>query len=182
MESRSGLEVALRRGRAVDGRERIYVQAPYHPAFPPRARELGGVWVASQRQWAFDVRDEERVRELLVRVYGTDGSADPDLQDVRVRVGPAAWHAPEIWGLGRQICHRPGRDVPVRLGRGVTLLAGQFPARAGSARHPVVGGEGVVLLVRDVPARLVEAHRDGDELAIVPADEPVGEIPPAFLR
>src|SRR5215212_9422329 len=50
--------------------EKIAVSSPYHPSFPPRARQLGGTWDAGRLIWLFDPRDEERVRGLCEEVYG----------------------------------------------------------------------------------------------------------------
>src|SRR5690606_25910046 len=91
----------------------VIVSAPYHPDFPPRARKLGGKWDAYKKVWKFDYRDEDRVRNVLMDVYGTDGrkveSVDfklflPDYLDQR-----------ELWVGDRQVLYRPGRDAEVRL-------------------------------------------------------------------
>ena len=54
--------------------ERLVVQAPFHPDLPAKSRDLGGRWDARQTAWTFDVRDEAAVREMLVSIFGTDGS------------------------------------------------------------------------------------------------------------
>jgi DNA repair protein RadC len=58
----------------VEGEDgRIAVSSPYHPAFPARARSLGGVWDAGRRVWVFDAGDHDRVKSLCREVYGADG-------------------------------------------------------------------------------------------------------------
>ena len=49
---------------------KIAVSSPYHPSFPPRARQLGGTWDAGRLIWLFDPRDKERVQGLCEEVYG----------------------------------------------------------------------------------------------------------------
>jgi DNA repair protein RadC len=49
---------------------KIAVSSPYHPSFPPRARQLGETWDAGRLIWVFDAPDEERVRALCEEVYG----------------------------------------------------------------------------------------------------------------
>lgn len=48
--------------------------APYHPSFSGFARQIGGRWIADKRAWSFDSRDVARVRDLLLDLFGTDGS------------------------------------------------------------------------------------------------------------
>lgn len=135
---------------------RLVLKAPYLPAFPARARALGGRWDGAV--WAFDSRDEARVRALCLELYGTDGE---ETETVEVLVRPRltrSWGDKAFYGLGRQLAYRATRDARVALGDGVTLLEGAFEARGGSAKHPCIGEtEGVVLLVRDVPRALAEA-------------------------
>lgn len=50
----------------------IEVHSPYHPEFPKRARELGGLWVKAARAWIFPPTAEATVRDLCVLCYGTD--------------------------------------------------------------------------------------------------------------
>lgn len=54
----------------------IHVSSPYHPDFPPAARQLGGKWDSDV--WVFDARDDARVRGLCCDIYGTDGDVGAD--------------------------------------------------------------------------------------------------------
>ena len=52
----------------------IQVTSPYHRDFPRYARELRGRWDPGVKAWAFNARDEGKVREMLHLIFGTDGS------------------------------------------------------------------------------------------------------------
>ena len=138
--------------------ERVVARAPYHPEWPAQAKALGGRYRPTDKSWQFDARDEARVRELCVAIYGTDGETAADLVTLHVQV----WRLQDsqaIWLAGREICSRPGRDAQVRLGAGVILLSGEFAAWSGSRNHPRVGAlAGTILEVRDVPRPLAEAE------------------------
>jgi hypothetical protein len=143
----------------------LLLQTPYHPALPPRARELGGSWDGKARVWVFDRRDEARVRALVQEVFGVDpmGSSQRTVT-VRLHLGRLTPSGEllrqELWLLGRRVAARPGRDMPVQLGPGVVLVEGRFTPAGGTRRYPEIGAaQGVVLEVRDVPEALVQSAR-----------------------
>lgn len=148
--------------------ERLLVRSPYHPAFPPEARKLGGKW--NRREWVFDPRLEEQVRALLARIYGWDGTYPVLIADVRVALDglPDKWREDRsLWLLGRELVSRPGRDADVELGPGVALEAGGFPPSGGSRKYPALMWEpGTVLKVFDVPVAKIEAVREKHPEAI----------------
>lgn len=131
---------------------KIHVTTPYHPDFRDAARQqLGGDWSAGK--WVFDVRDEQRVRDLCKQIYGTDGTPCP-VVDARVRLGDHVWDQ-SMWMFGRRLLHRPSRDEPVKLGPGVVIVEGELAGSGGSVKNPRIGGqesEDVVIEVRDIPA------------------------------
>lgn len=133
--------------------KKLAVSSPYHPAFVEGARGLNGKWNAGQ--WEFDPRDEDRVRKLMVKVYGTDGSDNPELTDLTVVIDA---HTPNpFFAYGREVVARKGRDSRVTLGDGVIVIEGKFPASCGSMKYPGLLSNGTVTLeVRDVPVRLVK--------------------------
>lgn len=136
------------------------LSGPYHPDLAQRARELGGRWDPNARRWSFDARDEARVREMAQQIYGADDSP-PETVTVRWRPRMGR-RVGEIYLAGRRIAHRPGRDVPVRLGDGVVIVEGRFAPYGGSARYPELGANGeapVLLEIRDLPA----GHPDLDD-------------------
>ena len=64
--------------------------------------------------------------------------------------------------VGRCICWRRGRDLPVRLAEDVVIIDGEFPASAGSVRYPAVirGSWKVTIEVRDVPVEALAAEKE----------------------
>jgi hypothetical protein len=143
--------------------EQLRVRSPYHPNFPPGARNLGGKWDRGRGEWVFDPRLEEEVRALLTRIYGWDGTYPVLISDVRVILDglPDKWREDRsLWLLGRELAYRPGRDAPVKLGSGVKLEAGGFPPSGGSRKYPALEWKpGTVLRVFDVPVGRIEASR-----------------------
>lgn len=132
---------------------RVFVKSPFNKAFVARARELNGKWVASSSEWAFDGRDEARVREACIELYGNDGSTQASLVTLRVTLG--SWDGPDITLGGRSLVRRRGRDYRVNLGEGVVVLEGGFPSCGGSMKNPRVDPQdGTVLEVRDFPESL----------------------------
>jgi|GEM_PF-1232841 len=148
----------------------LHVRSPYHPAFPPGAKKLGGKWDPKRGEWVFDSRLADQVRGLLVQIYGWDGGYPIRIADVRVALDklPDDWRWDRsLWLLGRELACRPGRDAEVKLGPGVALVKGGFALSGGSRKHPALAWkEGTVLLVLDVPIPKVEAVREKHPEAI----------------
>ena len=130
----------------------ISVASPFHPAFVNRAKELGGKWDSTAKVWTFDARDEDDVRALCREVYGTDGSADTKLVDVRItfksgaRAGQRA-----VYVCGREIARAWGRDSGAKLGEGVKLVEGRVRSGGSAKNWETVIDAGSVLVLRDVP-------------------------------
>ena len=129
----------------------VKLAAPYHPALPNQAQALGGRWDPVERVWRFDARDEARVRELARSIYGTDGEDNPELVTIRVTLTRREASRQELWLAGRLVAKRRNWDLPVSLGNGVIIVKGKFPWTGGTSKSPTLGGEGVVLEIRDVP-------------------------------
>jgi hypothetical protein len=133
------------------------VFSPYHPALVKSAQGLNGKWQSSNSLWRFDIRDEERVREIVRTVFGTDGSTPVEVCDVEMIITGNNGSGAQLFALGREIASRSERDARVKLGYGVTVVSGKFPGSAGSSKYPrLVGSAPVVVLVRDVPAVLAD--------------------------
>lgn len=137
---------------------KVHVEAPYHPEFPSRARQIGGKW--NGKLWAFDPRDESRVRDLCVAIYGDDGSPQ-ELVTVQIVIEDDALLAyanrtDTLWCCGRQVARVLGRDSGARLGEGVVVTEGRFVS-GGSRKNPLLLTKGrTVVEVRDVPRRAAE--------------------------
>lgn len=148
----------------------ISVASPFHPAFVHRAKELGGKWDAAAKVWAFDARDEDDVRALCREVYGTDGSSDTKLIDLRItfksgaRAGQRA-----VYVCGREIARAWGRDSGAKLGEGIKLVEGRITSGGSSKNWATVVDAGSVFIVRDVPEAKARAEAEAcntDEFSI----------------
>ncbi|MYV63273.1 hypothetical protein GTW37_32775 [Streptomyces sp. SID4931] len=153
---------------------RVALVSPYNAELIEGARDLGGDWDGASRHWHFDGRDEVRVRELARTIFGTDGSAEQEGDTVTVRWAieglATAKGDNELTLGGRRIAVRRGRDERVRLARGVVIIAGGFPAAAGSMRYPALAPQdGTVLEIRDFPRSAVPT--DDPDITIVDEDE-----------
>lgn len=140
------------------------VTAPYHPSFAGFARQLGGRWMADKRAWSFDARDVGRVRDLLLDMFGTDGSL-MELVTLRVVCDSSVWDKCggdiEIWLAGRLVAKTLGRDATPRLGSGVVVIAGKGFGSGGSRKNPEVQFHGgTIFELRDVPLRIAKRVAD----------------------
>jgi len=171
------LDISIRKGTTKNGNEYLYVKTPYSGEFVAGAKKLNGKWIADQKEWAFDPRDEERVRELCRKIYGTDG-ATPDLELVTVRLHLDKlkdYYYGTLELFGRVIARRPGRDSRVRLDNSVVIVAGGFPTSGGSVKNPALSPEsGTILEVRDVPRSIVRPEDFPEGAAVIlPNDKKV---------
>ena len=148
----------------------ISVASPFHPAFVSRAKELGGKWDAAAKVWTFDSRDEGDVRALCRAVYGTDGSPDTKLVDLRItfksgaRAGQRA-----VYVCGREIARAWGRDSGAKLGDGVKLVQGRITSGGSMKNWATVVDAGSIFIVRDVPEAKARAEAEAcntDEFSI----------------
>lgn len=149
--------------------ERIKVQSPYNPDFVRSAKQIGGRW--ERPYWTFDRRDEDRVRDLCVRIYG-EGAANaggftaPIARcTLRVTLGKSkAWRPTSIVVAGRPVARIFGRDSGAKLADGVIVDSGSVHS-GGSRKNPgICWDDDTVLIVRDVPVdtqHKVQALDDG---------------------
>jgi hypothetical protein len=152
----------------------LAVKSPYNSEFVATAKRYGGKW--SGGQWVFDARDEERVRELCKKVYGSDGLT-ADLCTIRAKfTANASVGGGPIEIAGRTIARAHGRDSGARLGEGVVLLEGKFGS-GGSMKNwaTFVGRNGAVVLVRDFPRAQAERliAEGADWISIEPEAPPL---------
>lgn len=133
----------------------VLVTAPYNPAFIADAKRIGGRWSAPA--WMFDIRDEDRVRELCMEHYGEDGRAPTETKTVRVTFAQGLRGEQDAARFcGREIARARGRDTGARLGKGVVILDGKIGSGGSVKNWLTVVSEGTTVLIRDVPAPMVE--------------------------
>ena len=140
------------------------VTAPYHPSFAGYARQLGGRWLTDKRVWSFDARDVGRVRDLLLDMFGTDGSPT-ELVTLRVVCDSSIWDKCggdlEMWLAGRLVAKTLGRDATPRLGSGVVVVAGKGFTSGGSRKNPEIQYYNKTIIeLRDVPLRIAKRVAD----------------------
>lgn len=153
MSSSSSIVLVRRHDR------RHVFNVPDYDPFVEAAVALGGN--QDGERWTFDLRDEQHVRDLLLELFGVDGSGeDVPTVDIRVDVNAvciASETAHVIYAFGRELARRPARDRAVMLGSGVSVAVGGFPPRGGSVKYPSLWPcAGTVLEVRDVPASFAD--------------------------
>jgi len=131
----------------------LTVRSPYNTDLVEGAKDLGGRFDAATKAWVFDARDERRVRDLLTRVYGTDGSTSGQTVTVHISFDDGfRFDYDAVVFAGRVVARRPSRDERVRL-TGAIIISGGFGARGGSVKSPALAPQpGTILEVRDVPA------------------------------
>jgi hypothetical protein len=149
--------------------DKIAVISPYLPTFVAQARKVQGKW--GNNAWHFDARDEETIRATCRRLYGTDGTDNPQVVDIRIDlVGETDQ---EVYGYGRLLAKRWGRDDSVKLGEGVVIVEGTFPGSAGSRNNPRLMNDPtdtVRIEIRDVPESLLS--NDGTEEIVRRHEQP----------
>jgi len=152
----------------------ITVSSPYNSDFVTSARRLGGRFDETPKNWVFDIRDEERVRDLCLACYGDNGRVR-DTVTLRVtwkEEGGASRRAISIHG--RTIATAFGRDSGARTGEGIVTLAGGFDSGGSMKNWSTRVNGGTIVLVRDFPRavalEIIEKQKPDDnrECAIEP--------------
>ena len=140
----------------------VHVKCPYSEDFNAGANDLNGRFDKPSTTWTFDSRDTRRVRDLLIKVFGSEGSSLTQTVDIRVDL--AKFHGTDYHQVvvaGRKVAVRPGRDMRVRLNHAV-VISGGFDDAGGSVKNPQLRyREGTVLEVRDVPAGHPDVTSEG---------------------
>jgi hypothetical protein len=156
----------------------LRVRSPYHPAFRTGAKQLGGRWDNERKEWVFDARLNDDVRDLLIRIYGWDGTYPVRVANVLLILDklPEDWQwSQSLWLLGRELAWRPARDAEVEVGDSVSVKTGGFPPSGGSRKHPSLKWKkGTILQVLDVPVAKIQTVREKYPEAI--------EVLPGSLR
>jgi len=154
--------VKIEKVQMTNGSEKIKLVSPYHPDLPVRAKDLGGKFNGEKKCWYFDVRDEARVRELAISLFGTDG--ENNAETVTLRVTFPQGHREYnngVYVAGRCIARAWGRKTGAKLGEGVVLLKGNIDS-GGSVQNWYTSIEpGSVFEIRDVPRLAAEKAVQG---------------------
>lgn len=162
----------------------LVVESPYNVQFVAEARRLFGRY--HDRAWHFDFYLQDRVREALREIYGTDGDSPPDTVTVRVRWERGAEVVRDgvvVGGRYVATAHHNGEDVT--LGEGIELEAGLFFAGANGKNWSTRIRFGTAVLMHDFPRALVDRPRCNAGNPIVTIVETAivaeAEMPPAVF-
>lgn len=165
-----------------NGSQQAKLVTDYNPALVKRLRGLNGTWSSEAKAWYFPADLLPQLRQVCLDIYGIDPLAESpaDLVDIRMVYNPdydTGTSSDSFWLFGRELLRRPGRDVSVKPGEGVSILAGGFRPTGGSMRYPSLGSaeENTTLLVRGVPRESAVAfitEHSEDAITIVEREQP----------
>lgn len=137
----------------------LEVEAPYNSLFLKEARDMNGKWDGESKRWKFDARDRDRLKSVLLRIYGEDGEGFVSGKFDAVVRFPEEYRTvreSSIEILGRTIVMTYQRDGQAKQGEGVVIEKGGFKS-CGSRRFPQIKVEaGTEIIVRDVPEAFFE--------------------------
>lgn len=153
----------------------VAVSSPYNNDFIQSARQLGGKWKNSA--WNFSQKDESRVRELCMSVYGTDGSPMP-IGTIRIKLDELSLDDELIVGPV-QVLKKFNRDSTPKLGNDCVVISGKLQSYGGSARYPrITHDDNTVIEARNVPQTIINqlVEDDPDAYSIVSNDEKADEL------
>lgn len=167
------ISISLKSQKLANGSLQLKLSAPFHPSLAPRCREIGGRWHPETKTWRFDPRDEQRVRNICIEIFGVDPYEPPgSLMTVRVPLNGES--VGELWLGGRCVAKRPERDCHVVLGDGVVVVDGGFPSSGGSRANPALNPkENTVLEIRDLPPAAADKILESRPAAGVVSETPV---------
>ena len=143
-----------------DGKGHLAVNSPYHPDFPPAAKNAGGRWDGAK--WQFNARDRDIVDTLLRDTYGY---APPEYDEPTVTITItveeewSAEHGP-LMIAGMILASARGRDSGARVGPGVVLKSQHhrsIGSRGSLSRWKTYANPGATFIARDIPLSQAEA-------------------------
>lgn len=145
--------------------DKAYISSPYNPEFVKEIHSIGSAkWHAATKEWQVPVESLEDAKQVLRKVYGTDGSEniepkvtvkltiddDVDLGDIQSIDNELVMTL-----FGREIMSARGRDSGVKVADGVTVK-GKYKS-GGSMKYPTIEfGKGTEIIVYNVPESLAK--------------------------
>lgn len=135
----------------------IKVLSPYHPNLPSGAKKIGGKFSAADKGWSFDIRDEERVKNLYMNVYGMWDTPTTELVNVRIKV-VRDWIEEQsgIFIFGKLIARAFDRDSGAKLGDGVILVNGHAYSGGSRKNWETIIKKDSVIEIKDIPKNLYD--------------------------
>lgn len=132
----------------------LAAHTPFHGDFVRGARKLAGRWRGGA--WVFPASQEDRVKGLCRKVFGTDG--DP-VETVTLRVefhDRVTAECGSVFLAGRLVARATGRDSGAKLGEGVVLLEGGIGSGGSRQRWTTEIDADTVIEILDVPRPAAE--------------------------
>ena len=142
--------------------EFINVKSDYNARFVKLAKTINGKWKSPY--WQFPIENEERVRELCLKIYGDNGLSF-DTVDLIIDLNIAdGLNVDNVIKIGDVVlCERKCRDWQVKIADNVTVIAGEFCDCGGSAKYPRVTwnyDDEMRIKVKNFPLSLYEKIED----------------------
>jgi hypothetical protein len=137
----------------------IAVSVPFCEEFNTAARQLGGKFDRATTAWILDQRHEDRIRERLIGLFGTDGQP---VETVTIEINLDLYPNPDgsadsLRIGGWELLKKRYRDSAPAL-NGCAAIAGQLHSSGGSRNNPRITWEpGTVIEATQIPASLIDA-------------------------
>ena len=133
----------------------LAVISDYNADFVKSARKLGGKW--RNGAWHFDSRDESRVKDLCIEIYGSDGSDTGELVTIQATLKDDYCSGDkEILCGPVQVARVFDRDGGAQVKDGVIILDGSVGS-GGSRKNPACcASENLKIEIRDIPRGTAE--------------------------
>ena len=142
---------------------KIFVKAEYNQEFIAKAKTISGTW--SEPYWVFPENNEDVLRELCLKCYGTYGDEEDTLTILAdLEECPYSYNRKSIVLGSVPLATRYARDKSVVTAPNVCVVEGEFEPRGGSVNRPEVTWDGhVVLRIEKFPRAQYEAlpHTNG---------------------
>lgn len=131
---------------------KVNVLCPYNAEFIKVARQLNGKFY--KPVWQFDSFLEGRVRQELLRIFGTDGTSTP-LKTILLSLDGANPNGSELTVGPIQVLKKWSRDEYPKLGDGCAVVEGGLLQNGGSVKYPQITWKvGTVIRITNVPAKV----------------------------
>jgi len=146
------------------GNGKLAVIFPYHEDAKTRIKNLNGRWDGSA--WVIPEGFEQSARDILMEVFGTDGTVSPKLIRVRViaKQDVKEQHAP-VECCGKVLARAWGRDSGAQVGDDVALIKGHIRSGGSMKNWLSIVKEGAEFDLLNVFPKLVDGY-DSDYFSV----------------
>ena len=115
---------------------KLEITTPYSSSFVTAIKKLGGKWNKDKKVWVVDEEFENKVNDLIIRIYNYDITGTEKV--ITVQYNAKDFYDGDDIVIGNRIAvYRPSRDEAVKLNKTI-IIENDFPSRGGSAQYPTV--------------------------------------------